>query len=49
MGLDANIYNDHFLLRYLRARKFKLDDTIKMFKDYINWRKENDVDNIDKF
>jgi hypothetical protein len=47
MGLTNPPFDDPYLLRFLRARKFDLVKTEKMFTDYINWRKENDVDNID--
>jgi predicted MPP superfamily phosphohydrolase len=35
------------LLRFLRARKFKLKDVIKMWGDFIDWRKKNNVDTIE--
>lgn len=47
MGLSNPPFDDPYLLRFLRARKFDLKKTEKMFVDYINWRKEKDVDNID--
>ena len=34
------------MLRFLRARKFDMDKSILMFTTFIEWRKENDVDNI---
>jgi hypothetical protein len=48
-GLLENFahYDDIYLLRFLRARKFDLDKTYLMFKAFIDWRKENDVDNIE--
>ncbi|CAD8202218.1 unnamed protein product [Paramecium pentaurelia] len=46
MGLSEKIYDDPYLLRFLRARKFDLGKTQQMFNDFIKWRKENDVDNI---
>jgi len=39
-------YDDYYLLRFLRARKFDMEKTILMFTNFMNWRKENDVDNI---
>jgi len=39
-------YDDYYLLRFLRARKFEMDKTILMFNTFMEWRKENDVDNI---
>ena len=46
MGLGSPPYDDPYLLRFLRARKFDLKKTEKMFGDFIAWRKEKDVDNI---
>ena len=39
-------YDDYYFLRFLRARKFDMDKTKLMFNNFIEWRKENDVDNI---
>jgi hypothetical protein len=46
MGLGNPPYDDPYLLRFLRARKFDLKKTEKMFVDFIEWRKEKGVDNI---
>lgn len=46
MGLSDKLYDDPYLLRFLRARKFDIHKTQIMFVDFIKWRKENDVDNI---
>ena len=46
LGLDGLIYDDYFRLRFLRARKFDMDKTKLMFNNYLQWRKDNDVDNI---
>lgn len=43
---DHPQFDDYYLLRFLRARKFEMDKTIQMFNNFIEWRKENDVDNI---
>jgi hypothetical protein len=40
------MYDDYYLLRFLRARKFDMDKTKLMFNNFLEWRKENDVDNI---
>jgi hypothetical protein len=37
-------YDDYYLLRFLRARKFNLEKTIKMFKTFLDWRVEHRVD-----
>jgi hypothetical protein len=46
LGLEPMIYDDHYLLRFLRARKFDMDKTKLMFDNFQQWRRENDVDNI---
>jgi hypothetical protein len=48
-GILPNLdnYDDLYLLRFLRARKFDVDKTYNMFSNFIKWRKENDVDNIE--
>jgi len=46
---DWVFYNDLFLLRFLRARKFEIDNTHTMFMKYINWRKDNGVDDIETY
>lgn len=40
-------YSDTFLLSYCRARKFELEKVYLMFSNYIKWRKENNVDDIE--
>ena len=46
MGLADPPYDDAYLLRFLRARKFDLKKTEKMWVDFIEWRKQNGVDII---
>jgi len=43
---DHPQYDDYYLLRFLRARKFDMEKTLLMFNTFIEWRKENDVDHI---
>jgi hypothetical protein len=43
---NFDYFDDYYLLKFCRARKFDLEKTLKMFTDFINWRKENDVDCI---
>ena len=38
-------FDDWYLLRFCRARKFDLPKVILMFTNFINWRKEKDIDN----
>ena len=44
--VDHPQYDDYYMLRFLRARKFDMDKTKLMFHNFVDWRKENDVDNI---
>ncbi|KAF9135686.1 cytosolic factor, phosphatidylinositol/phosphatidylcholine transfer protein [Mortierella sp. 14UC] len=39
-------HDDHYVLRFLRARKFSIPNTHKMFVDCENWRKELQVDSL---
>ena len=43
---DNPEYDDYYMLRFLRARKFDIDKTKLMFNNFVNWRRENDVDNV---
>eukprot|EP00344_Euplotes_crassus_P004294 CAMPEP_0196998340 /NCGR_PEP_ID=MMETSP1380-20130617/3755_1 /TAXON_ID=5936 /ORGANISM="Euplotes crassus, Strain CT5" /LENGTH=277 /DNA_ID=CAMNT_0042414881 /DNA_START=1 /DNA_END=834 /DNA_ORIENTATION=- len=37
-------YTDHYLLRFCRARSFKVKEVKKMFEEFIKWREENEVE-----
>lgn len=39
-------WDEVYLLRFLRARKFNLKETDKMWRDYIDWRVKNGVDKL---
>lgn len=43
---DFSNYNTLFLLRFLRARKFNLDDALKMFLEYLDWKNKLDFKDI---
>ena len=45
---DSNVINNNYLIRFLRARKYKIDKTIDMFKKYLKWREEIKIDEIIK-
>eukprot|EP00344_Euplotes_crassus_P011290 CAMPEP_0196997842 /NCGR_PEP_ID=MMETSP1380-20130617/3358_1 /TAXON_ID=5936 /ORGANISM="Euplotes crassus, Strain CT5" /LENGTH=343 /DNA_ID=CAMNT_0042414205 /DNA_START=12 /DNA_END=1039 /DNA_ORIENTATION=- len=37
-------YDDYYLLRFLRARKFDIEKTMEMFKKFLEWRVEHRAD-----
>jgi hypothetical protein len=43
---DPSHHDDHLLLRFLRARKFQIPLSKKMFIDYITWRKDFGTDEL---
>jgi len=43
---NLSAFDDLYLLRFLRARKFDQEKTFLMFKNFIKWRIDNEVDNI---
>ena len=43
---NFEIYDDLFLLRFLRARKFDLEKTVLMFKKFLQWRIDMNVDDL---
>ncbi len=43
---DLAQFDDYDYLRFLRARKFDLKETLKMFTKYIKWRIDFEVDRI---
>ena len=46
---NFDIFDDYYLLRFCKARKFDLEKILIMFKNFLIWRKENDVDLIENF
>ena len=44
---DFSTYDDLYLLRFLRARKFDLTKTALMFGNFLKWRSDNQVDEIE--
>lgn len=44
--VDHPQYDDYYLLRFMRARKFEMDKVKLMFHTFLDWRKEHDVDNV---
>ncbi|CAG7679197.1 unnamed protein product [Allacma fusca] len=46
LNLSEKFNTDHFLVRWIRARQHYLVQAEKMLRQHINWRKENDLDNI---
>jgi hypothetical protein len=43
---DNPQFDDYYLLRFLRARKFDQEKTKLMFNNFLEWRKEFTVDTI---
>ncbi|KAJ3153884.1 cytosolic factor, phosphatidylinositol/phosphatidylcholine transfer protein [Geranomyces variabilis] len=43
---DPEKHDDHALLRFLRARKFQLPASKKMWSEYVTWRKDFGTDNV---
>ncbi|KAJ9085268.1 cytosolic factor, phosphatidylinositol/phosphatidylcholine transfer protein [Entomophthora muscae] len=44
--LNEKRHDDHFLLRFLRARKFNLENAFTMLKNFEEWRVEWEVDRL---
>jgi hypothetical protein len=44
LGCDDPRYNDAYLLRFLRARKFDHEKTLQMWQNHTTWRKERNVE-----
>ncbi len=43
---EFSYFDDLYLLRFLRARKFDLDKSFLMFSNFLKWRKDFGTDNI---
>jgi len=43
---DYQKKKDKFLIRFLKANKCDVDKSYEMFAKFVEWRKENDVDNV---
>jgi len=39
-------FNDAYLLKFCRARKFEINKVIEMFSNFLNYRKENGIEDI---
>ena len=46
MGAGHPWFNDAFLLRFCRARKFDFDKIVIMWTNFMDYRKQHDIDNI---
>lgn len=46
MGCPSPPYDDAYLLRFLRARKFDLTKALQMWANFIKWRQENNIDTV---
>ncbi len=47
MGCTNPPYDDAYLLRFLRARKFDLTKALQMWSNFVKWRQENNIDEIE--
>lgn len=47
--LDFTYFDDVYLLRFLRARKFDLDKSFLMINNFFQWRKKENVDEAINF
>lgn len=45
---NSQVIDNNYLIRFLRARKLKIEKALEMFKKYIQWRDEMKVDDIFK-
>ena len=43
---NFDYFDDYYLLKFCRARDFDIKEVVKMFKKFIEWRKENGVDYV---
>ena len=43
---DFSTFDNAYMLRFLRARKFDLEKSLAMFDEYIKWRKIKQVDKL---
>ena len=46
MGYGYPWFDDAFLLRFCRARRFDFIKITEMWINYMNFRRDNDIDNI---
>ena len=46
---NFDYFDDYYLLKFCKARNFELEKILKMFKKFLNWRKENEIDYIENF
>ena len=44
--LAATVVGDRRLLRFLRGKSYRMDDSVKAYKDFLKWRDDNDIDTI---
>lgn len=46
---NFDFFDDLYLLRFLRARKFDLNKTLLMFTNFLKWRKADNIEEAEKF
>jgi len=46
---DEEYFDGFYLIRFLRARNLNLNNTFKMFTEFLKWRETENLDNIKSF
>jgi hypothetical protein len=41
-----DVVGERRMMRFLRGQKYNLDDAVRMFRDFLNWRKLHNVDDV---
>ncbi len=47
ISYNSNKFNESYLVRFLKARKLDLNKALEMFTDFLEWRKKNEIDQIE--
>lgn len=40
------VIGDRRLLRFLRGKSYRIDDSVKAYRDFLKWRDDNNIDKI---
>lgn len=44
---NASKFNDYYLVRFLRARKLEPGKAFEMFSNFLKWRADNKIDDLE--